>query len=192
MSRRMHRKFIGSAGCKADATNPFYQHNMQVMLEEQKFMKEQEQSKAKAAEKSDQGSTEFRPTKEEVIDGLKKQALAMFDGLPEVSPLDEEREKPNTNTAASLAIADEILMRIAPESKGLAVARVQVLEVIERDKADVLALLRELGQALDSNAELNTYTGEFCTVVNPDFFGRLRRALERHTGVRVMDRLQLP
>lgn len=95
------------------------------------------------------------------------------------------------NLAASLACADEVFMRCAPAAMH-GTGRTVAAEVIQRDKADLVAVLRELGEALESNAELNTYTGEFCTLVNPDWFGRLRRALERHSGVRVMDRMQLP
>ncbi len=180
MDRYLRRKMIGQAGIRADATNPFYKQNMQVWLEERAAMNTGIRSQEaggrnqESGGKSD-GTPDVRPTKEGIIAGLQKQALEF-----------------TTNTAASLAIADEILLRVAPESAGLAEARVTVLAVIERDKAGLVALLRELAEALDGNAELNTYTGEFCTLVNPDWFGRLRRELERHTGVRVMDRLQLP
>lgn len=99
----------------------------------------------------------------------------------------QRNAEPTNCTAASLTIADEILLRVAPESAGLADLRATVLQVIERDKADLVQVLRELGEALDGHSEVNTYTGEFFTLVNPDWFPRLQRAVERHTGDRVLE-----
>lgn len=160
---------LGFRGLRADATNPFYKQNLQVLLDDQKVMSEQKWNRgdAETQSKPQEGSTEESAT----------QAI---------------RPTSATSTAASLAIADEILLRVAPEGAGVPDLRATVLAVIERDKADVLALLRELGEALEGNAEINTYTGEFCTLVNPDWFPRLQRALERHTGIRVLDGVVKP
>lgn len=91
--------------------------------------------------------------------------------------------------AASLACADEIFMRCAPAAIH-GTQRHVAAAVIQQDKADAVALLVELAEALDGNAELNMHTGEFCTLVNPDFFLRLRRAVARHDGRDVLTQVK--
>jgi hypothetical protein len=93
--------------------------------------------------------------------------------------------------AESLATADVLLWRCAPNLCAEPSMRRTAALVIERDKADLLAVLTELAEALDGNAEVNQYTGEFATLVRPEWFGLLKRALLKHAGVECLPHVAL-
>lgn len=85
--------------------------------------------------------------------------------------------------AMALACADEILMRVAPAAlRSGPGGREAVAEVLIREKRAAVQLLIELADALDGRSEVNVHTGEIATVLPPDYFGRLRRVVEQHTG----------
>ena len=91
--------------------------------------------------------------------------------------------------AASLTCADEVLMRCAPVlCSGIGAGpdkRDLVATLIERHKRDAIVVLTEVAEALESNSEINKHTGMVQMHVDPEWFGKFQRALERHTGRRV-------
>jgi len=86
--------------------------------------------------------------------------------------------------AVALACADEIFMRCAPGLIG-SEARVTAAGVIDRHKGDLVVVLSDLADALEANSRSNIHTGFMETHVEPMWFIKLERALERHTGRRV-------
>lgn len=93
--------------------------------------------------------------------------------------------------AESLATADAVLYRCSPNLSAEPSMRRTVALAVERDKADLLAVITELAGALDCNSELNIYTGEFATLVRPEWFGLLKRALLKHAGVDCLPHVRL-
>ncbi len=98
---------------------------------------------------------------------------------------------PPTSSAASLATADEVLLRCAPKLMADRVIRGVAERVVERGKADLLEVINALADGLDGNSEINLATGEFSSVVEPAWFWKFQRVLERHTGRRVLSGIQL-
>lgn len=86
--------------------------------------------------------------------------------------------------ATSLAVADEIFLRCAPQLTA-AGERFTAAAVIERDKVDLLLVLSHLADCMESNSRVNKRTGFLETHVDPGWFEKFSRALERHTGKRV-------
>lgn len=84
--------------------------------------------------------------------------------------------------AAALATADEVLMRCLPAQLRDYGLRHTAAAVIEKDKADLVSVLGQLADALDGNSEVNSYTGEFAVLVQPEWFWEFKRALLHHTG----------
>lgn len=93
--------------------------------------------------------------------------------------------------AQSLSSADVVLFRCCPNLSAEPSMRRTAAQVIEKDKADLLAVLTELAEALDANSEVNCYTGEFATLVRPEWFGMLKRALLKHAGVECLPQVRL-
>lgn len=85
--------------------------------------------------------------------------------------------------AAALASADEIFLRCAPTLTGTE-HRFTAAGVIDRDKQDLIEVLAHLAECMESNSTVNLLTGDVQTFVEPEWFERFRRALERHTGRR--------
>lgn len=88
--------------------------------------------------------------------------------------------------AASLATADEILMRVAPTLLG-GPERGTVADIIAKDRQQLLEVLDLLADGIEAQSTINVYTGHLSTHVDPEFFKKFREVMERQAGRRVLD-----